>query len=507
MAAALESAFAGVERGRAAEAAGDLVTATSEFALSVELFQRAVPYVRAVEPRSAELILSEATSLAARVARLRSRISRRDRARTKPPRQTRVMVTVEDFSESEPTLFLVSVAFDGAHRWSIAKRFSDFRSLDAALRKILTYRYTSRAPAMPSLPRRHSLLPAGFSRQKFLAGRCSDLSRYAAAVANVADVQDVLQQLVRGGDAAASRGRARRGSAVHSDTWSASLRQWFDPGSSTMLGLIDAPLFVVSNAGKLIDDAPRRGVAAAPPSYARGLRFAQHVVARVAARGRGGGGARGPTAQTRAHGDARAAATRDRTVEFRFRRERALSTRWCAPIASRQEARFALEDAVRLLAAGRTRPLADTERAHGCSRCGSEFRFLHRKPHSCRLCGDFFCNSCAPKTSFAPWADGFAAVADGFALLPRATLPRLGEGLLANALSGEDFLSRLLQGSSGAGAGAGWHGDGAGQERAAHRAEFVARLRATTARVCAQVSLFCTVTFRAKTSHNLTHSP
>ena len=161
MAVALESAFAGVERGRSAEAAGDLVTATSEYALSVELFQRAIPYVRAVEPRSAELIQSEAMSLASRVMRLRSRVSRRDRARTMPPSATdcgRVGVTVDDFSESEPTLFLLSVGFNGAHRWSLAKRFSDFRALDAALRKILTYRYTSGGPAMPSLPRRHSSL-------------------------------------------------------------------------------------------------------------------------------------------------------------------------------------------------------------------------------------------------------------------------------------------------------------------------------------------------------------
>ena len=106
---------------------------------------------------------------------------------------------------------------------------------------------------------------------------------------------------------------------------------------------------------------------------------------------------------------------------------------------------------------------------------------------SCRLCGHVFCNSCAPKISLAPYAAGFAAVADGFALLPRATLPRLGEGLLANALSGGpgSFVSRLIQGSSGSD-GAVWHGEGAAKQRAAQRAEFVDRLRATTARVCAQ---------------------
>ena len=190
MPAALEAAFAGHERGKIAEKAGDLGTATAEYTVAVELYRKALPAVREVDRECAELISAEATSLASRVKRLQSRLSRSDRraaAAAATPAEDSVTARVEDFSEGDPVLFLVVVKYASSTR-ALCKRFTDFRALEEALRTTLRYRYAkSSAASIPALPRRHSLF--GRKRSTFLSRRRDQLSRYIAAVVELNEVQ------------------------------------------------------------------------------------------------------------------------------------------------------------------------------------------------------------------------------------------------------------------------------------------------------------------------------
>lgn len=305
-------------------------------------------------------------------------------------------LAVRSFSDGEPALFVLRV---GEARW-VCKRFSDFVALDSVLKSML--RYGGGAHAVPALPSRHRDRAAmnalrsaarlgaigesaaeGGGNDRFLASRCAELHAYVGAVAELAQVQVALAALcgavsgVQSAAAAASDGRQQ---------WAAPLRRWFT--QSTVAGLAETPLFLLRHAARLAPARrapPAAGAAMAHAELLRGRAFAMACADAMerANRANAAAGHFFADADLSARGGGRraagaAAAQRDRTAAFASARARAQAARWAegeggARGGARAALRSRIEDAVRLLAAGQTRALANKHECAGCTRCSASF--------------------------------------------------------------------------------------------------------------------------------------